>query len=65
MKNPFVSSFHKPSMTKRSSKSTRRTKGPVFLGSKLLDELRILMRLASSSGTRDCESLNEKPLRSF
>jgi len=63
MKNPFAPTSHK--LTKRSSKSARRPKGPVFLGSKLLSELRILMRLASSGGTRDSESLNEKPLRSF
>ena len=65
MKNPFKQSLSQPSMTKRPSKSSHRPKGQVFFGSKLMGELRILMRLAAPGGNRDIESLDGKPSRSF
>jgi len=52
-------------MTKRRSKSARRPQGQIFLGSKLLGELRILMRLASAGNGRDGDLLEAKSARSF
>jgi len=58
-------SLTKSPMTKRRTKSARRPQGQIFLGSKLLSELRILMRLASSGNGRDNDLLDAKPARSF
>jgi hypothetical protein len=49
----------------RKLKTTRRRATHVFLGYKLLDELRILMRLAASSSGRGFNALGGKPLKSF
>jgi hypothetical protein len=55
----------KSPMTKRRTKSARRPQGQIFLGSKLLGELRILMRLASAASSRENDLLDAKPARSF
>jgi hypothetical protein len=51
--------------TMRKLNRTRRRARPLFLGHKLLDELRILMRLASSVDPRGLVLPETKPVKSF
>jgi hypothetical protein len=57
------------SSSSQSRSSRRRRKAPpersLFLGAKLIGELRILMRLASSMGNRRATELVKEPTRSF
>ena len=65
MKASLNRSNAKPSTTMRKIKSPRRPTLPLFLGQKLVSELRILMRLASSANGRSLPSLEEKAVKSF